>query len=128
MEAANQNSVALNYHSLRNLLPKEAFNPNPRKLVWAGAHLAMIGLCLAAVRKIEVSAFTLVISIVIGHSMACLAFIAHELSHGSIMRSRAVIYPLELFFWGLNCIPPTVWRRVHNHGHHGHANSPLDPD
>src|SRR5687768_10704119 len=128
MEAANQNSAALNYHSLRTLLPKEAFNPNARKLVWAGAHLAMIGLCLVALGKTEASAFRALISIVIGHSMACLAFIAHELSHGSIVRSRAVIYPLELLFWGLNCIPPTVWRRVHNHSHHGHANTPIDPD
>jgi fatty acid desaturase len=35
---------------------------------------------------------------------------------------------LELVFWGLSLVSPTLWRRVHNDTHHAHAGTPRDPD
>lgn len=117
-----------NSQALRTLLPKEAFAPNPRKLVWAVVHFSLIATSLMVLRNVHGIALSVGISFLIGHSLACLAFVAHELSHGSVLRSRAAVYPLELVMWGLNWIPPTLWRRVHNQSHHGHANTVQDPD
>jgi fatty acid desaturase len=68
------------------------------------------------------------LSIFIGHTLACIGFLAHELAHGAIIRARLPRYLFEYFFWALVLIPATVWKRVHNHTHHAHANTPRDPD
>ena len=64
----------------------------------------------------------------IGHSVACLGFFAHELSHNTIFKNPLIRYFFEIICWGLNLVPPTVWHRVHNHTHHIHANTTVDPD
>src|SRR5262249_41605630 len=68
------------------------------------------------------------LNLVIGHSLACVAFLTHELSHGTIVQSRAARCCLEVVLWGLNVVPATVWRRVHNQTHHAHTNTGHDPD
>jgi fatty acid desaturase len=128
MPTDKADSKVPNWQSLRSLLPKEAFVPNPRKLRWVVVHLAIVLTCLIALRNVSGIGVSALISFVIGHSLACLAFVAHELSHGAVLRSRSAVYPLELLAWGLNWIPPTLWRRVHNQSHHGHANTVHDPD
>lgn len=67
-------------------------------------------------------------ALLIGHSIACLGFLAHDVSHHAVVRSRTAIRVLELVLFGLNVTPPTVWRRVHNHAHHAQANTIRDPD
>jgi fatty acid desaturase len=113
---------------LRRVLPAEAFAAAPRKLWLLFAHLLIIaggyiGFCNTSSLLIFA-----ILSLLIGHSMACIAFLAHELSHNTIVRYRPLRYCLEVFFWALNLIPATVWRRVHNQTHHVHTNTPEDPD
>ncbi len=67
-------------------------------------------------------------SLLIGHSLACLAFIAHDVSHNAVVRGKTSRWLLEILLWGLNLIPPTVWHRVHNQTHHLETNTVSDPD
>lgn len=113
---------------VKPLLPPEAFAPSMRKLWQIGLHLAIIGVCLYGVRVFPNIAVRIALAAVIGHSLTCLVFLAHELSHGGIMRRNPLRYPLEVFLWGLNLIPATMWRKLHNENHHVHANTLNDPD
>jgi len=113
---------------LRPYLPPEAFQPAWHKLVRLALHFAIIVSCYLTFRLTSSVLPNLLRAIVIGHSLVCIGFLSHELSHGAILRHRMFRYPIEAFFWGMNFIPATMWRRVHNHTHHVHANTPLDPD
>jgi fatty acid desaturase len=113
---------------VRPLLPPQAFVPSRKKLWHVGLHIAIIGACVWGIRELDYIAARFVFSAIIGHSLTCMVFLAHELSHGGIMRRSRLRYPLEVFLWGLNLIPATMWRKIHNENHHVHANTLNDPD
>ena len=113
---------------LRALLPSEAFAPAPNKLSLMFAHAGIILCSYLTFAHSRQGLVWFALSLIIGHSLGCLAFLTHELSHGAILRSHRPRYWLEVFFWSLNIIPATVWRRVHNQTHHVSANTQGDPD
>lgn len=113
---------------VRPLLPKKAFAPSLGKLWQVALHLVVIGLCFWGMQAFHHVAGRLVLSAVIGHSLTCLVFVAHDLSHGGIIRRARLRYPLEVFLWGMNLFPATMWRKLHNENHHAHANTVKDPD
>lgn len=115
-------------NKIRAELPPCAFLPAPRKLWIIFGHLALVVSAYLTLRFSSSMIVGLFLALVIGHSLACMGFLTHELAHGAIVRSRRIRYALEFLFWGLNLIPATVWRRVHNQTHHIHANTPRDPD
>ena len=115
-------------HRIRGELPRRAFLPAPKKLARMFMHLGVAVLGYLAFRLTSAIPIYFLLSIVIGHSLACIAFLAHELAHGAIIKARAPRYAYEFFFWALLLVPATVWRRVHNHTHHVHASTPKDPD
>jgi fatty acid desaturase len=112
---------------LKPLLPKEAFRANPGKLWQCAIHLFVL-LCAWGLFRITPVVLWPVLSLVIGHSLACLGFFAHELSHGSVVRATWWRYSLELIVWGVNFISPTMWRKLHNESHHRQTNAMKDPD
>ena len=112
---------------LKPLLPQSAFEPAPRKLIPAGIHMMVIVAGWLSFRFVR-PVYWPILTIVIGHSLACLAFLAHELSHRSIIRDSKMIRRLELLFWGLNFFPPTLWDKLHNESHHARPNTTEDPD
>jgi len=114
--------------ALRPHLPAEAFRAQPRKLLVITVHSAIFLAGVLAITQIQAWQWRLPLALIAGHSLACLAFLGHDLSHGSVVRSRRLVYALELWVWGLRLMPPTVWRRVHNQVHHAHSNTPLDCD
>ncbi len=114
--------------ALKPALPEKAFAPNPAKLIKVAVYLvALIGAYV--VLSLDMSWMIRAgIALLIANLMACLAFLAHDLSHNTILRKARLRYPLEVLLWGLNLIPATMWIRVHNRSHHAHANTPQDPD
>ena len=111
---------------LRAVLPPDAFLPNRRRTIEAVLHLAAV---LVGVGMIRVAPATGPLATCrVGHSLLCLALIAHEASH----RALALPAPARRWFClvtlGLNLVPPTMWNRVHNDAHHQHAGTPSDPD
>lgn len=119
-------ATALCIHTIRAKLPPAAFQPAPQRLWHVAIHATIIAAGYAGLRAYP--AVGLLWSIVIGHSLACAAFVAHEISHNAVVRNRPIKYLLELLIFGLNVLPPTMWNRLHNDAHHGHANTPTDPD
>src|SRR5262245_20724238 len=113
---------------LRNKLPPGAFAASPRKLWAVAAHLVVIAASYLGIRHSPFVALSAVLSLIIGHSLACIAFLSHELSHKAIVRHRSLRYPLEVFLWGVNLMPATLWQRIHNHSHHVYGNTIHDPD
>ena len=114
--------------NLKNKLPAEAFKESPRKLLQCLLHLTLILAAYTVIRDSSVFAAYLIASVVIGHSLCCIAFLAHELSHGAIIKRSKYRSSLELLLWGLNIIPATMWKRIHNHTHHKYGNTPKDTD
>jgi fatty acid desaturase len=113
---------------LKPLLPKEAFAPAPRKLVVVAIHLAIMLAGYVGIRSSGSGFTSLLYSIGIGNSLACIGFMAHELSHNAIVRERHLRYVLELLLWGLIFVAPTLWHKVHNRAHHSFTNMKDDPD
>ncbi len=114
-------------HAIRVELPAHVFRPDPKKLGLLLLHLAvMLGgyLGLRFCTSIWYPLWTLLV----GHSVACIGLLSHELSHHAIIRFRPLRYACEVFFWGLNFIPATVWQRIHNQTHHAATNTVDDPD
>jgi fatty acid desaturase len=113
---------------IRPYLPPQAFAPDARHLVRIAAHLFVAVGGYLVLRTADSWWVMLPTSLVIGHSMACLLFLAHDLSHNSVVRTHHAKRGLELLLWGLNVIPPTLWRRLHNQTHHVETNTVRDTD
>jgi fatty acid desaturase len=107
------------------LIPRQAFEPNPYKLIVCAIHLSIIVAGWASFPFIARIYWPL-LSLVIGTSLTCIALIAHDVSHRNVVRNKFVLYPTELLLWALICVPATVWKRVHSY-HHVVTNSIDDP-
>jgi len=105
-------------------LPSEAFLPAPQKIATLFIHLSVVLIGYVAIRLLSPMWWPFC-TLIIGHSLSCIAFLAHELSHNIIIREPRLRYILELLFWCINLIPPTLWKRVHNQTH---ASTLNDPD
>jgi fatty acid desaturase len=114
-------------HTIRPLLPAAAFEPVPRRLLALAAHVLLV-FAMAWLAGLTDSILAwLGIALVIGQSMACITFVAHDLMHGSIIRSRVLRYPIEVFAWTFMYMPASVWRKAHL-AHHAHTQTMRDCD
>jgi fatty acid desaturase len=113
---------------VKQLLPKKAFAPAPAKLIFVFCYLVILFFCYRLFAYTQHILCYILLTLACTHCLSSIAFLAHELSHNSIVKSKPVRYVLELLTWGINLIPPTMWDRVHNHTHHTQINTPLDPD
>ncbi len=125
-----ERSISEYARALRPSLPVEMFAPVWWRALWLPAHAAIIAVALVGIaRHWGGWPATIGFSLVIGHSFAGAAFVAHETLHGSVVRART----LRLVIGGLAFLPfsisPTLWIAWHNRVHHGHtAESGTDPD
>ncbi|MEB3294299.1 MAG: fatty acid desaturase [Synechococcales bacterium] len=119
--------------ALRPLLPAIAFQPHPAKLWILFTHLGIMlsGWAIAAAIPVwhwQQILVYLPLSLIMGNSVLVLAFVSHDLLHGSIIRNQRVAYWLGLIGYSLHWTPPTLWQIVHNRTHHPKTNSVDDPD
>lgn len=70
---------------LRSMLPKEAFAPAPRKLLYMLAHLVMVFACFWGIAATQKPLLWPLFSLVIGNSFTCILFYSHELAHHTIL-------------------------------------------
>ena len=122
--------LGLYARELKKHLPRSVFEPVPARLLWLIPHLAvLIGGALAITLLPWPLWAKLPVSLLMGLSLACLGFLAHEVLHGSVVRTpwlRDAIGGALFSPFGLS---PRLWRRWHNVEHHGHTQHPgLDPD
>lgn len=125
-----EHPVSYYAHALRPALPANLFEPAPRRLLWLVLHAAVAtaGILVLAAGWIPWS-LALLVSLVIGHSFAGTAFVAHEALHGSVVRNRRA----RLLVGWLGFLPftfsPRLWSRWHNQVHHSNTGREgVDPD
>jgi fatty acid desaturase len=113
---------------LRDALPKEAFEPAPKRLIALFVHATLV-VCGFYFAGHTTSALALILfGAIAGHSLAAIGFLSHELTHGVIIRNKYLLFLAEKFFWGIALVSPTMWRRAHNQTHHPYLNTPQDCD
>lgn len=114
--------------ALRRRVPIALLQPSAVGLLGVIPHIVVICLGYRFLASRPLSATTVIVSALVGHSYACLAFVAHDVAHGSVVRHRGLRYCCELLLWSPLLVPPTLWRVLHNQTHHAHANTPADCD
>jgi fatty acid desaturase len=120
--------LELSSEVLRQLLPPDAFEARPVKILWMFGHVAIAYLCFVAAVRYHAWWQVSALGLVAGHSLTCMGFMAHELSHGMIIKGRRLRTALECYFWGSVFVAPTMWKRTHNATHHLHYGTEKDSD
>jgi fatty acid desaturase len=114
---------------IRKALPDELFKPEYGSLLWLPFHLTVIGLCLWGIVAYPTWFALPVFSLLIGHSFACMGFLAHDVAHGGAVKTiwmRDVIAGIGFSPIGIG---PYLWRRWHNAEHHNNTQiEGVDPD
>jgi fatty acid desaturase len=112
---------------VRPHLPAEAFAAVPSRLAWLALHLAIIAGGLYGVSR---GGWLMPLySLLIGHSFAGCAFVAHEALHGAVVRQRGARRVIGWLAFLPFTISPSLWVLWHNKTHHAHTMDPaLDPD
>jgi fatty acid desaturase len=118
---------------LRPLLPPEAFQTDPARLVLVPINLAILILGWQMATQLErlplaMLLLWLPLAVVMGNSVFVLGLLAHELLHGTLPRQRWLRRLVGLLAFSVSWMTPTLWQAVHNREHHGHTNSLDDPD
>lgn len=115
--------------ALRPELPARVFDRAPSRLWFVPAHLAIITLATVAIAAGWVPWFVVpLLSLVIGASFAGMTFIAHEVLHGAIVRSKRLQYAIGWLGFLPFAVSPRLWIAWHNGDHHARTNLPDDPD
>lgn len=110
-------------------LPAEVFEPARSRLLIVPVHLAIIITTMAAIARHWLPGWSWPLaSIVIGASMSCLTFVAHEALHGGIARGRVIPRIVGWIGFAPFVVSPRLWMAWHNRVHHGAANAGHDPD
>ena len=118
---------------LRPLLPSEAFDPDPSKLVILLINLAILVLGWAIADHLDQWPVYLLwlylpLALIMANSVTVLSFLSHDLLHGSVQKNSRLTYLIGLLGFSLWWMPPTQWKSIHNRVHHNHTNSLDDPD
>ncbi|MEB3229219.1 MAG: fatty acid desaturase [Synechocystis sp.] len=119
---------------LRPLLPPEALQADPGKLVILGLNLGIYVAGLTIARNLNHWPLYwlwlfLPFALLMGNSVTVFLFGSHDLMHGNVLRKRSKIaYLISLTGLSLWWMPPTQWRSLHNQVHHNNTNSLRDPD
>lgn len=111
-------------------LGKQAFQSRPQRALWFIPMSAIIVGGMVAILALGLPWWgNLIISLLVGHTMACQALLAHEVLHGALGMSKRTQTFLGWLGFGPALVPPEFWRRWHNVAHHAHTNlGDKDPD
>ncbi len=115
---------------IRADLPPEAFEPQPYQALWA---IPLIGVIVAGSWLVLTMPFpwyvAIPLAILIGNSYAILAFLAHEVLHGNVVRSHVLENIIGYCAFFIFLLSPSFWRVGHVAVHHRNTNQPLrDPE
>lgn len=118
---------------LRPLLPAEAFLPDLSKIWLLLINVAILLLGWGIARHLDRWSWYLLwlylpLALIMGNSIAFLAFSTHDLLHNSIIRNSWLKQILSMPGCAILWSPPTYWKAVHNREHHNKTNSLHDPD
>lgn len=114
---------------LKRRLPRHYFKPVPARALWILPHLLAVFGGVWLILRFDGFLVKAAASLLIGMAFASLGFLAHEILHGSVVRTpllRDILGGLCFFPFSLG---PKLWRKWHNVEHHGHTqHGEDDPD
>lgn len=115
---------------LKKLLPENAFTPQPGRLWFGVMHMAIVVACGWLCVGTDLPwVIKFVAACISGQSWAILGFFAHELWHGSVLKSGPLEHWLGIFFSAIQMPSATGWKLWHNETHHKNTQvGRLDPD
>jgi fatty acid desaturase len=67
-------------------------------------------------------------ALIMANSVTVLAFLSHDMMHGSVIRNYRLATKLAIVSQSVLWMPPTLWKIVHNRVHHAQTNMAGDPD
>ncbi|MFY9233697.1 MAG: fatty acid desaturase [Fimbriimonadaceae bacterium] len=119
-----------NYRStLKKALPASVFQPSLAPLWLFVPNAALIGVSLWLLTAYFSWWTAPLLAILIGNCMASLGFLAHDISHGGMVRqpfARDFLAGIAFSAFGIG---PYLWRKWHNAAHHGNTQiEGEDPD
>jgi fatty acid desaturase len=115
--------------ALRPALPAAAFEPARSRLLLLPVHLAVVAVAILAIALGWVPwPLVPLLSLAIGVSFACLAFVAHEAMHGGIVRSRTARQVVGWIGFLPFMLSSRLWAGWHDRVHHANTNTAEDPD
>lgn len=114
---------------IRKALPDEIFKPDYLNLLWIPVHFVIFATGFYLLAH-HFSFWTAPwIALAIGHSMACMGFIAHDVSHGGSVKNLFLRDSIALVGFSWLGISPLLWRKWHNSDHHNNTQiKGVDPD
>lgn len=114
---------------IRKDLPKEAFENVPSKaLLFIPLNLLFLAAAYIAHRYDMEWYWLVAISLVLGQVFATIAFLAHDVMHGTVVKSRKLMIFIAHFGLYPFLVSPHLWRVWHVAAHHGRTNTSRDPD
>src|SRR3954471_11717571 len=84
---------------VKRLLSKEAFDPAPKKLLYLAGYFIILFATYILFRHVDGIFYYFLITCLTAHCLSCIGFLAHELSHHSIVRNKRQRYLLEVLAW-----------------------------
>jgi fatty acid desaturase len=111
-------------------LPKKAFKPVPTRLLGGLAFLVLVVSGIAAIGLYTLNPLIyLALSVVIATGFAGLGFLAHEILHGTVVKTAWLRDLLGGIAFAQFLVGPKLWRKWHNMEHHAHTQDHgTDPD
>ena len=106
------------------------WRPAPSRLLWLALHVSVIAVAAMAIARRWLPWPVLpVLSLMIGLAFAGLAFVGHEVLHGSVVRHRRAKLLVGGVCFAPFCVSPSLWIAWHNRMHHANSNRiDVDPD
>lgn len=111
-------------------LPKEIFKLDPSRLLVGVVFYALAAGIIYSIMNFElIWPLKIFLGVALGMLSGGLAFLAHEVIHGSVVKNKNLQDLIGFFGFAPYLISPTYWRFWHNHLHHGHTQLLYkDPD
>ncbi len=119
-----------NYRNqVKKAMPSNILEPDYGNLAWFLVHGALISIGYYLLVKHFSWWIAPVVSLVIGHSFACMGFLAHDICHGGTIKKLWIRDLLAGLGFSPLAIGPYLWRRWHNADHHNNTQvEGVDPD
>lgn len=114
---------------LRRHLGPETSRPARSRLAFIPGHFTVIALAICTIACGWIPYLLVpVLSLAIGISFAGLTFLAHEATHGGIVRGRTARWIVGWICFLPFTLSPRLWASWHDRVHHANANLTEDPD
>ena len=128
--AIKSQSTIPNYRNqVKKELPAEYLKPDSLNLLWFPVHAVIIGASYWVLATHFSWWVAPILALIIGHSFACLGFVAHDIGHGASIRNPILREFLTSLGFSAFGIGPYLWKRWHNSEHHNNTQvEGIDPD